>query len=407
MLIVYLGLFLVGFGFGGLFGIPLSERWGRNPAYISSWTLFIVCMTASSLSNSVQCQLAFRFLAGFFGSGPLALGGACIGDIWSPKERTYTFPVFANAAIMGPILGPVVGGYIGAKTHSSWRRTEWTDIGAAGVVLTLVIFSQRETYAPVLLHWKAKQLQRLTGDTRYVSEAVANRKSNLSRLGTVITRPFSLTFTEPILLLNGLWMIMVWILMFILLRGYTFIFSHTYRTSETATGLCFVGLAIGLLVSSCMVPLIYICLRSHFHRPTVENLAPEYRLWYALISTPFVPLSLLWMGYTARSDTSIWVPLAASVVLGYGMLGTFTSCCEYIGQCFGKNTGFALSWNTFARYIIAGIIVEASPHIWRGLGVQYTMTVLACVSAVLVPIPYVFYCWGPWFRARSREALSP
>ena len=407
MLTARSGLFLVGFGFGGLFGIPLSERWGRNPAYITAWTLFIVCMTGSSLSQSVQCQLVFRCLAGFFGSGPLALGGACIGDIWSPKERTYTFPIFANASIMGPILGPVVGGYIGARTHSSWRRTEWADIGAAGVVLILVTFTQRETYAPVLLHWKAKQLRRLTGDTRYVSEVVASRKSNLSRLGTVIARPFSLTLSEPILLLNGLWMIMVWILMFILLRGYTFIFSSTYGTSEGVTGLCFVGLATGLLISSCTVPLIYICLRSHFHRPTVENLAPEYRLWYALISTPFIPLSLFWMGYTANPETTIWSPIAASVVLGYGMLGTFTSCCEYIGQCYGKNTGFALCWNTFARYIIAGIIVEASPHIWRGVGVQYTMTTLACVSAVLVPIPYVFYCWGPRFRARSREALSP
>ena len=402
------GLFLVGFGFGGLFGIPLSERWGRNPAYLSAWFLFIVCMTASSLSPSVQCELAFRFLAGFFGSGPLALGGACIGDLWSPQERTYTFPVFSNAALMGPILGPVVGGYIGAKTHSSWRRTEWTDIGAAGVVLILVIFTQRETYAPVLLHWKAKQLQRLTGDTRYTSSHSLSRAPNLTRLRTIITRPFTLTFTEPILLLNGLWMIMVWILMFTLLRGYHYVFGATYHTSETVTGLCFLGLVTGLLFASATVPLIYLCLRSHFHRPGVSNLRPESRLWYALISTPVIPVSLLWMGFTARSDgsTSIWSPLAASVVLGYGMLGTFTSCCEYIGQCFGPNTGFALSWNTWARYTIAGIMVEASPHMWRGLGVQYTLTMLACVCAVLVPIPYVFYCWGPAFRARSRMALK-
>lgn len=364
-------------------------------------------MIASSLSQSIQCQLAFRFLAGFFGSGPLALGGACVGDIWSPKERTYTFPVFSNAAIMGPLVGPVVGGYIGAKTNSSWRKTEWTDIGAAGVVLILVVLTQRETYAPVLLSWKAKQLRRLTGDTRYVSEAVIDRKPFRTRLGTVIARPFTLTFTEPILILTGLWMIMIWILMFILLRGYTSIFGDTYNTSEGVTGLCFVGLDVGLIISSSTVPLIYLCLRSHFHRPTVQNLAPEYRLWYGLISAPCIPLSLLWMGYTARPENSIWSPLAASVVLGYGMLGTFTSCCEYIGQCYGKNTGFALSWNTFARYIIAGIIVEASPHIWRGLGVQYTMTMLAIICALLVPIPYVFYCWGPWFRARGREALSP
>ena len=28
-------------------------------------------------------------------------------------ERVYAFPIFANAAFMGPIFGPVVGGFIG------------------------------------------------------------------------------------------------------------------------------------------------------------------------------------------------------------------------------------------------------------------------------------------------------
>lgn len=33
-------------------------------------------------------------------------------------ERVYAFPVFANAAFMGPIFGPVVGGFIGTPVSS-------------------------------------------------------------------------------------------------------------------------------------------------------------------------------------------------------------------------------------------------------------------------------------------------
>lgn len=58
----------------------------------------MICIMASSLSPNIGFQLTFRFLAGFFGSAPLTCGGASIGDLWSPVERIYTFPVFANAA---------------------------------------------------------------------------------------------------------------------------------------------------------------------------------------------------------------------------------------------------------------------------------------------------------------------
>lgn len=92
------GLFLIGFGFGALFAGPLSESVGRNTVFIGSWTLYMLCVMASSLSPNIGFQLSFRFAAGFFGSAPLTCGGASIGDLWSPMERIYTFPVFANAA---------------------------------------------------------------------------------------------------------------------------------------------------------------------------------------------------------------------------------------------------------------------------------------------------------------------
>lgn len=83
---------------GALFSGPLSERIGRHPVFIGSWTLYMGCVAASSWSSNPGFQLMFRFIAGFFGSAPLALGGASVGDVWSATERIWAFPVFANAA---------------------------------------------------------------------------------------------------------------------------------------------------------------------------------------------------------------------------------------------------------------------------------------------------------------------
>lgn len=66
--------------------------------FIGGWSLYAFCMMVSSLAEHIALQLTFRLLAGFFGSVPLTLGAATIGDLWSPEDRMYAFPAFANAA---------------------------------------------------------------------------------------------------------------------------------------------------------------------------------------------------------------------------------------------------------------------------------------------------------------------
>lgn len=92
------GVFLVGFGIGALFTGPLSEKHGRSPVIISGLSVYLLCIMASSLAPNVGSQLIFRFLAGFFASVPSTIGSAIVGDLWSCKDRMYTFPIFVNAA---------------------------------------------------------------------------------------------------------------------------------------------------------------------------------------------------------------------------------------------------------------------------------------------------------------------
>lgn len=44
---------------------------------------------------------------------------------------------------------------------------------------------------------------------------------------------------------------------------------------------------------------------------------------------------------------------------------------------------------------------------YKNMGVQYTLTIMACLSALLVPVPYVFYKYGTHFSApRGRTAAN-
>lgn len=310
---------------------------------------------------------------------------------------------------MGPVLGPVIGGYIGAKTDDSWRWTEWTDMSLAAVVLLFVVTTQRETFAPRFLQWKAKHLRAITADERYQSEAGLARVPSLLRWKAVLALPFRVTAKEPILILLTLWLTLIWVIMFTFLSGYEHLFGGNHNTTEGETGLCFIGIAIGLLLSSSTVPLVALRIRHDLHqarRGSAEgDLAPESRLWYALISAPAVPIALFWMAWTDSESVSIWSPLAASVLLGYGMLGVFTGSCEYIVHTYGRFGPAALNFNTFTRYIVAGVMMELAPPMWRDLGVQWPLVAMGCVSVLLVPVPYVLFRWGPWVRARSAYAV--
>jgi hypothetical protein len=98
-------LFLVGFGFGALLLSPLSELVGRFPVYLGSLSVFGCWILGAALAPNLGAQLVFRFLAGFSASTPLTVAGGSVGDLWSPVEKTFAFPLFALPAFGGPIFG--------------------------------------------------------------------------------------------------------------------------------------------------------------------------------------------------------------------------------------------------------------------------------------------------------------
>lgn len=190
---------------GALFAGPVSETLGRNPVYIAHLSLFMIFIMASALAPSIGAQLAFRFIAGFFGSTPLKCAGDSISDLWSPVERVYAFPDFAHAAFMGPIFAPVVGGFIGESNLVSWRWTEWVTLIISGLILVSIVSLQPETYAPILLKWKAARLRALTGDERYMDEVKIWEDTIWLRLKRALYRPFILPFREPVIMLLALY----------------------------------------------------------------------------------------------------------------------------------------------------------------------------------------------------------
>jgi len=158
------------------------------------------------------------------------------------------------------------------------------------------VLFQPETYAPILLKWKAAQLRQLTGDDRYKAEVEIRDVTFIKRLGRALYRPFVLTFSEPIIILVALYLSVIYIILFTFLNGYTFIFTETYGFSEGITGLSFIGIGIGLCLATALVPVIYAWAEKDLKKIQAEGgtrLPPEFRLWFGMLGAPAIPISVL------------------------------------------------------------------------------------------------------------------
>ncbi|KAE8379074.1 major facilitator superfamily domain-containing protein [Aspergillus bertholletiae] len=424
------GIYLLGFAAGSLVSGPLSEILGRNAVYIGSLTLFMIFIMASGLAPNIGAQLAFRFLAGVFGCPPLTCSGGTIADLWNPLEKTLTFPLYAITSFGGPIFGPVIASYMGQGTLS-WRWTNWIMLIMSGLTMGLILLLQPETYGPLLLKWKANHLRQVTGDPRYRSQMDMQKIALAERILSACQRQFSLTIHEPIILLISLYMTVIYIVLFTFFDGYPFIFQDVYGLSQGLTNIVWVAMYVGIAAAGLCVPVVYVWTKREFeaasnasvspsggnadNQPQEEHerntksphpTRPENRLWFAMMGAPFIPIGLFWMGWTDYASISIWSPIIASGVFGFGIITVFISSYMYVIDSYNIYAASALGFMTVSRYCAAGGMTVVGIPFYRNLGVQYTLTILACISALMTPVPYVFWYWGRVIRGWSKFAVD-
>ncbi|KAE8380073.1 MFS general substrate transporter [Aspergillus bertholletiae] len=395
-------LFMIGFAFGSLVSGPFSETFGRNIVYIATMALFLLFIMAAALAPNLPSHLVFRFIAGLFGSTPLSCAGGTIADLWDPVQKSYAFLIYAIPAFGGPVIGQMIGSFI--PSTLGWRWLEWIMLIMGGAILVAVALLQPETYGDLLLQWKASELRKQTGNPRYRAPLELRPETLQRRIAIAVYRPFAWSYSEPIIILMSLYLTVVYIILFTFLEGYTFIFGQTYGLSQGLTSIAWCGMFVGMILVCCIVPLIYSWTRKEFEQ--TSRIRPETRLWYAMLGgAPAVAVGLFWMGWTAYPSISIWCPLVASAVFGYGITTIFISAYMYIIDSYHVYSASALGFMVFVRYLVSGGVMIAGSTIYKRYGVHYTLTVLGAVSAVMAVIPYLLYYYGPTIRRISKHAV--
>ncbi|KAL9622397.1 MAG: hypothetical protein Q9160_003241 [Pyrenula sp. 1 TL-2023] len=392
-------LLLFGFGTGPLLWAPLSEVYGRKIAVLTPYFLAVIFSFATATAKDLQTVMLTRFFAGFFGSAPVTNTGGVLGDIWSAEQRGAAIVGYAMAVVGGPCLGPIVGGAV-VQSYLGWRWTEYLTGIMMLFFLTLDIIFIDESYAPVLLVYKARRLRHESGNWAIHAKHEEWDVSLQELASKFLIRPFQMLAT-PICFLIALYASFCYGILYLLLASFPIIFQEERGWNQVIGALPFLAELVGILFGAVINLLNQ---RFYVHRMHANNNrpVPEARLPPMMLGSIFFAGGNFILGWTASKDIPWIAPCAGAACMGFGFFTIFQGAINYLVDTFTLYGASAIAANTFLRSCFAGAFPLVASPMYHTLGIGWASSLLGFIAAALIPVPFIFYTFGKRIRARGK-----
>ncbi|KAL6885750.1 MFS general substrate transporter [Trichoderma evansii] len=400
-----LALFVLGFALGPLIWGPLSELYGRRPIYVISFMAFTAFSVAAPVSPNIQALLLFRFFGCAFGSSSMTNGGGVITDMLTKEQRGAAMGAFVTAPFLGPALGPIVGGFL--DENKGWRWTLGLIAIMAGVVWIATTLVTPETYTPYILRSRAKALSKVTGSV-YISRLDAGEppKTLTQELSVALSRPWVLLFLEPIILLMSLHMSIVYGTLYMLFAAIPTVFQGTRGWNEGLAGLPFVGVTIGVCLATALSGVdnkryVRLCETMEAKGEKVE---PEARLSTSMVGSVILPIGLFLFAWTTYPSVHWIAPVIGALLFSCGLVLNFISQISYLIDCYTIYTASVLAAGSMLRSFFGTAFPLFTTQMYANLGDQWASSIPAFLALGCVPIPFLFYKYGPKIRSKCKYA---
>jgi hypothetical protein len=129
---------------------------------------------------------------------------------------------------------------------------------------------------------------------------------------------------------------------------------------------------------------------------------PEARLPPMMIGSVFFSCGLFIFGWTSDKDIPWIAPMIGLVCMGFGFFTIFQAALNYLIDTFQKFSASAVAANTFLRSVFAAAFPLFVNPMFHNLGIPWASSVLGFIAALLIPIPYLFYIYGPTIRKKGK-----
>jgi MFS family permease len=367
----------------------MSELFGRQYLFIGTYAGLTAFNAGAAGAQNIWSLIIMRFFAGAIGSSPLTNAGGVIADMFSAKERGLAMSLFAAAPFMGPVLGPIVGGFVGETV--GWRWVEGVMAIFTGILWIIGSFLIPESYPPVILRQRAKELSRRTGKVyKTRGDIDQGETSAIEVFKTSLSRPWILLFQEPIVLLLSIYMAIIYGTLYMCFGAFPIVYQQGRGWSPGIGGLAFLGVAVGMLIAvaySIWDNKRYAAISDKF-----DGFAPpEARLPLCMVGSVAVPIGLFWFAWTNYPSIHWIVSIMAGAPFGFGMVLIFLGIMNYLIDSYTIFAASVLAANSVLRSLFGAAFPLFTTQMYDGLGIHWASSIPAFLALVCVPFPFLFY----------------
>ncbi|OGM49476.1 hypothetical protein ABOM_001693 [Aspergillus bombycis] len=401
--ILPLALYNLGLAFGPIVGAPLSETYGRKAVYVVTTPSFVLFMVGAAVSKSISGLILCRFFAAVFGSSNVSNASATILDYTHDTNRGSALAVYYAIPTVAATVAPLVGGFLMIRTED-WRWTQWVPIILAGVFYCFLLFT-KETYKEVILRRRGVRLGLLSGASRntFVGEGVRYF------FVVLFLRPMHMLLTEPIVTFVSLYNGLLFGILYAFVISIPWVFSNYYGFDRTGQALSYLGVTLGTLIAclpQVLVDRLFFQKRLRTWKEVHGSglrMPPEARLVSALGGSFLLPATLLVLSWTANFRVHWIVPLIFQGLSMFSCLLVYSGVNLFMLDTYGPLYGASASGAMmFSRYILSCAFPLFTIQMFEGLGVGWATSLLALLTLLMAPIPWIFWIYGPRIRKASK-----
>ncbi|CAG8939254.1 unnamed protein product [Penicillium salamii] len=371
-----------------------------------SWSSYLG--TPLRVAQNAETLIIGRFFSGLAGSAFLSVAGGTVGDLFARHELAAPMMVYTASPFIGPELGPLIGGFINQFT--SWRWSFYVLMIWTGVLLIAIIVFVPETFHPILLKRKAQQIRLDTGDERWKSQMETKTQTFLATITKSIYRPILLLTLEPMCLNLCIFSAILLGILYLFFGAFQLIFDQVYGFTLWQRGCSFLGLLVGMVIAILTDPFW----RWNYTRLERASAAvsepvkyqPEWRLPPAIVGAPLVTIGLFIFAWTVYPNVHWIGAIIGSGIFGAGTILVYSGIFTFLVDAYPEYAASALAANSFARSTFGGVFPLFGTQMYHRLGYHWATTLLALLTLVMAPFPFIFFKYGPRIRQGSKFAAT-
>ncbi|KXH47513.1 major facilitator superfamily transporter [Colletotrichum simmondsii] len=337
------------------------------------------------------------------------MGSGVLADCWKPEERGKGIAFMQFAPVLGLAVGPIAGGYI--SQYATWRWTFWSVVILNFTVQVIAFIFLRETYAPRLLHLKAKRLRNLYNDSAIKTEWEKQERTLAVILRTSLSRPWIMLATQPIIQSLAPYQAFNFGLLYLIISSFPKLWEHYYGMHKGQASLNYISIAvgalIGVLISAPTMDMIYQRLKQRRGIEKNEKGVPEFRIPLMVPPSLLTPCGIILFAWTAQNKMHFMLPnVGIAITIGSSMV-SYQCISAYIADCYALHTASASAACCFMRSMFAFAFPLFVPALFRNLGYGLGGSLLAIIAVVIgVPAPLLLWRYGAKLRTLSKFGVA-